>query len=447
MKSYLKSKEKLNFFTDRLFFMALIITLLFMVIIYQFYNIQIIDHETYAATVMANVQREVEIEAPRGLIYDRYGKPLVQNKAINVIQFDPEIKFAKDVDSNQILLNVANLLEAEGDSYIDHMPISKEPPFIYTDNEEEVKQFITNYVPYNNNEHKLELYKLSAEELINYLSGEKVYDLADTFSDSEKRKILAMRLQISPTKYQKYKKVTIAEGVSMKVVAAIEENQDDYPAITAEVDSQRYYTYGKPLGNIMGYMRKITESQYETMQEQGYDMDDIIGQVGVEGEFESTLRGMNGTRLIEVDNVGRTVSVSPLESKEAIPGNDVYLTIDADLQVAVYNALEKRLSEGIIDRLKGASKTTPLTGREVIVSMAKNNQVDLDLMKQASASSVQKQLYDKVEASYKKECIRLEAVESHLPEEERTSLSIKRHFANLLEEENSIISDRELAFF
>ena len=440
---YVSHKDRFKFLKDRVFFMAIVIAAMFIMVIYHFYGIQIIHHDTYAEMVISNVQREVEIEAPRGLIYDCYGKPLVMNQSINVLQFDPDIKLPKETDLNEILLNVANLLEKECDEYIDNIPISKEPPFVYTDDMSNVKQFITNYVPYNNNEHKLEIYKYSAKELLEYLCGESVYDLNEDFSDSEKRKILAMRIQISQTKYQKYKKVTIAEDVSMKVVAAIEENQEDYPAITAEVDSRRYYPYGKPLGNIIGYMRKITASQYEDLKDKGYDADDIIGQVGIEGEFEDTLRGINGNQLIEVDNVGRTVTVNTEEYTKAIVGNDVYLTIDADLQVQVYNALEKRLSEGIIQRLKGADKTIPLTGREIIVSMAKNNQIDLNKMEK-STSTTQKQLYQKILDSYNGALKRLAVSESQLPEEERTQLTLKEHFANMLDDEVSSITDQEL---
>lgn len=441
MRGYANSRERFKFLTDKLFYMAIVIVLMFIVVAYQFYNIQIMNHETYAQDVIANVQRDVEIEAPRGIIYDRYGKPLVSNAAVNVLQFDPQVKLAKGVDSNEILLKVANLLEAKNCNYIDNMPISKKPPFVYTEDETEVEQFITNYVPYNNNEHKLELYELSAEELMDYLCSEKVYDLDSHFSDIEKRKILAIRLQISQS-YEHYKKVTIAEDVSMEVVAAVEENQDDYPSITANVEEQRFYIYGKPLGNVIGYMRKITAKQYETMQEEGYDQDDVIGQVGVEGEMESTLRGIDGNQLIEVDNVGR--EVRSLKTQEAISGNDVYLTLDAELQVAVYNALEKRLSEGIINRLQGAAKTIPLTGREILVSMAKNNQLDLKIMSGADPSSAQRQLYEKIQASYEAEQARLAVVEKNVAEEDKTKLTFKKHFANMLDSETEYITNQEL---
>lgn len=443
MKKYLIHREKWTLIFNRVSFLVAIMIGMFLVIIYQFYQIQIIDHDYYAEQVIYNVQRTVELEATRGLIYDRYGKPLVTNKVIHVLQFNPEVKFAKNEDSNKTLLKVIELLEAEGCDYIDFVPISKAAPFVYTADESEVKEFIRDYVPYTEDTYE-EISGYSAPELMAYLTGESVYDLSDAFSDTEKRKILGVRIQISKSKYWKYKKVTIAEDVNMNVVAAIEENKEDYPAISAEIDSVRYYpeAYSKPLGNIIGYMRKITESQYESMEAQGYHADDLIGQVGIEGQFESTLRGINGSQTILVDISERTKKVT--DTVEAIKGNDVYLTIDADLQVKVYEALEKRLSEGIISRLEGVDKSLPLTGREILVSMAESNQLDLNLMNMENASQSEKDIYQKVNDAYEKEIARLKEVEKNKPQEEKTQFTKKQQFARLLEDENSSISDREL---
>lgn len=437
------NQKKYRFLSDRLFIVAIVIVGMFIVLIYQFYTLQIIEHATYEEDLRASVQREVEIPAIRGLIYDRYGKPLVSNKPIYVLKTDPQVSLKKD-DYNQILLKVAHLLEENEDTYIDNMPISKTVPFTFTEDAQSIRSFITNYVPYDNQEHKEELYTYSAPELMAYLRGEKGYNLAADISDEDARKILAMRLEISQTTYQKYKKVTLAKNISMETLAAIEENQDDFPSIMAEVESQRYYaeTYSKAFGNILGYTRQITESQYNTLKESGYEKDDLVGQVGIEGSMESELRGEKGSKLIEVDNAGRTVFT--LETKEAKAGNDVYLTMDADLQLATYQAMEKRLAEGIVARLKGAAKTTPLTGREILISMAKNNQLDFKMMKAAPETQMQKQLYNKIESAYQVALKELEEKEQNLPDEEKTNLTIKQHFANMLDSEEILITDREI---
>ena len=437
--------KKRKIFSDRLAIVVVTITAMFGVLIYQFYKLQILEHDNYEANVIASVQQEVELPAIRGLIYDRYGKPLVSNKPVYVLKTDPEVSGGIKADIyNEVLLSVARLLEANGDTYIDNMPITRETPFEFTEDAQSVRTFITNYVPYNNQEHKETLYKMTATELIDYLKGEDAYNLAEELSDEEARIILAMKLEISQTRYQKYKKVTLATDISMETVAAIEENQEEYISILPEVESERYYTeeYSKAFGNILGYTRKITQSQYESLKEEGYDKSDIVGQVGVEGMMEKELRGEKGSQLIEVDNVGRTVFT--LETNKAKPGNDVYLTMDANLQLATYNAMEKRLAEGIISRLQGKEKTIPLTGREVLISMAKNNQLDFNQMKEAPSSTMQKQLYDKINVSYEKRLEELEKLESSLPEEEKTNLSIKQHFSDMLDDENNIVTNQEL---
>ncbi len=441
MKPHKINEPKFRLLSDRLMIMFVGIIGMFLVITYQFYKIQIIEHDTYDQELRSTVQKEVEIPAIRGLIYDRYGKPLAINKAVYVLKYNPEISLKKG-ELDQILLKVANLLEANGDTYIDNIPISKTVPFVFTENTQSVRRFITNYVPYNDNEHKEVLYGYSAAELIDYLRSEDVFDMDASLSDEEVRKILAMRLEIRQTTYQKYKTVTIAQDISMKSLAAIEEQQTEYASVTPEVESQRYYPYSKAFGNLLGYTRMITESQYNALADKGYEKDDIVGQVGVESSMELELRGEKGSKLIEVDNVGRTVFT--LETEEASAGNDVYLTIDAELQVAAYNALEKRLSEGIIARLQGAAKTMPLTGREILVSMAKNNQLDFKVMSGASSDEAQYQLYSKVTASYTKELERLEEAEANLPEEEQTQLTLQEHFANMLDSEENLITDREL---
>lgn len=439
-------RNKLNpnkriFISDRLILLAGIFLCMYFILILKFYKLQIIDHESYEQDLRASVERTVEVPAVRGNIYDRYGKPLATNKPIYVLKVDPQVDLNKK-ELNKILLSVANLLEANNDTYIDNVPITKEEPFTFTGDDTTKRSFITNYLPYDDQEHKEELYTYSAEKLMDYMRND-VFALDKEFTNEEARKIIAMRLEMYQTAYQKYKKITIAEGISSETLAAIEENKEKYPSIMAEVESQRYYVYGKELGNVLGYTRKITASQYEAMKEQGYDQDDVIGQGGVESTMEDELRGEKGKKVIEVDNMGREVFT--LEEADNKDGNDVYLTIDVDLQLAAYNAIEKQLSAAIVQRLRGQGRgVMSLTGREVIASMVDNNQLILSDMEKAPQNEMQKQLYDKVKADYDKTIEALELAEKDLPDEEKTSLSLKQHFSNMVNADNSTITDREI---
>lgn len=443
----MKKLRKLNIrklLLDKLVIVTALFSGMFILNIKQFYKLQINNNEEYSEHLQADVERKVEIPASRGSIYDRYGRPLAFNKPIYVLKIDPQITFSHSDTLNNIIIDVVNLLEENGDSAIDPMPISKEAPFVFTESEQSVRSFITNYVPYNNQEHKEELYNYSAEELMNYLRGEDVFGLNEQMSDNDARKVIAIRLEMRQTTYQKYKLVTIAEGISMKTVAAIEENKKEYVNMKIEVEAERYYTYGKAFGNILGYTRTITESQYEKLKEEGYDQDDYVGQVGIESTMEAELRGDKGYQIIEVDNVGRQVVTK--EIKAPVNGNDVYLTIDAELQLAVYEAVEKRLSQAIVQRLRGqgGKNVIKLTGREVLVSMATNNQLDFKQMQEADESQMQKQLYNKINKSYQEALIVLEKNQKEMPEEERESLSIKQHFVNMLNGDELLITDREL---
>ena len=439
------NKKRFHLFSDRLFIIALIIAGMFMTITYQFYKIQIIEHDEYDKELRATTQKQVDIPAIRGIIYDRYGKPLAVNKTVYMLKVDPQVKLKNGV-LDQTLLKVARLLEANNDEYMDVMPISSTVPFVYTENQKTCERFITNYVPYNSTEEKTEvLYKYTAEQMIAYLRSSDVFNIDESFSDEEARKIIALRLLMRQTTYQKYVQVTLAQDISLQTLVAIEENQEEFPSIFVEAESQRYYPepYSKAFGNILGYTRHITEDQYNNLKDQGYEKDDIIGQVGIESTQEAELRGKKGSKYIEVDNVGRTVNTTEIEP--ATPGNDIFLSIDAELQVKIYNALEKRLSDALVERLKGTnSKAEPLSGHEILVSMAKNNQLDLEEMGRKEAGSVQRELYDKITDSFIKEQKRLQEAEANLPDEEKTDLSRKQHFANMLDSEEPVISDKEL---
>lgn len=434
------NQNKKKIFSDRLFIMGTVIAGMFLVLVFKFYKLQIIDHDANEEVLRIGVQRTVETPAVRGMIYDRYGKPLAINKPVYMLKVDPQVTMSKK-DLNRVLLNVANLLEENGDTYIDRIPISKTEPFTFTESKTSVKLFI-NSIPYNGEEHKEEILMYTAEELLDYLRSDDVFQVDEAISDEDARKIVALRLEMYQYAYQKYKKITIAEDITMETLAAIEENQQKYPSIMAEVEAQRYYTYGKEFGNILGYTRTITAKQYEQMKEQGYDQDDIIGQGGIESSMEDELKGEKGQEIIEVDNVGRKVFT--LYQTENKVGNDVYLSMDANLQLAAYQAVEKRLSEAIVQRMKGGMRNVQgLTGREILISMIDNNQLSLKVMESAPEEEMQSQLYKKINASYEEALIKLAEDEAQLPEEERTTLTLKQHFSDLLHEEDEI-TNREM---
>jgi penicillin-binding protein 2 len=135
----------LPIFKDRVFFIFVFVLLMFAVVTLQYYRLQIIEHNKYANDLRASVERQIEIPATRGLIFDRYGRPLAINKPTNVIKFDQQVKMRQDEVNrnkdqlNQVLLDVANIILGNNDKYIDNIPISEKPPFVFTGSETEIR--------------------------------------------------------------------------------------------------------------------------------------------------------------------------------------------------------------------------------------------------------------------------------------------------------------------
>ena len=415
--------------------MFLGISVMFGLVMIKLFKLQVVEHDSHVEELRYSTERKVETAGIRGLIFDRYGRPLATNKPVYTLKIDQQVKMPKK-DLNKVILEVCKILEANGDTYMDTIPISKTAPFIFTESESVREKFISS-IPYDGREHREKLLTHSAEELFEYLKSDDVFQIEDCYTDEEARKIIAVRHQMYQGAYQKYKPITIAEDISKATQANISERQAEYQNIFIEAESYRYYPYGEVLGNILGYTRTITNKQFEQMENLGYENDDIIGQMGIEQTMEETLRGKSGHEIIAVDNVGRKVHT--LESTQAVSGNDIFLTIDANIQLKVYEAIEKRLSEAIIQRIQGGAKdVAPLSPREILVSMVENNQIDIKKMKEAKADTMQYELSQKLNKWYE------ESLKDRQHSEKIKGLTLKEFLVLLLKQDQALVSDREL---
>lgn len=153
---------------------------------------------------------------------------------------------------------------------------------------------------------------------------------------------------LSLNEYKKYVPITLARNVSDKTVAYIMENNQSLIGIDIGQDWERTYTGGEAFSHILGYVGKISSEEMEKYadSDRDYTPDSIVGKSGIEQYMESELQGLNGEKQIVVNNVGKVVGEKNI-IKETVSGKDVYLSIDKDLQIAVYHILEQNLA-GII---------------------------------------------------------------------------------------------------
>ncbi|MBU7585623.1 MAG: penicillin-binding protein 2 [Nostoc sp. TH1S01] len=133
--------------------------------------------------------------------------------------------------------------------------------------------------------------------------------------------------------------IRIARDVSVAQITALKEYESELKDVEINTDAVRYYPHGQELAHILGYTRELTPEQLKDKQKEGYRLGDVIGQMGIEKAYETTLRGEWGGQQVEVDGAGRPIRI--LGEKQAKSGKDLHLTIDWELQKAADQALGK----------------------------------------------------------------------------------------------------------
>ena len=142
-------------------------------------------------------------------------------------------------------------------------------------------------------------------------------------------------------RYNQLQPVPLKEDVSEDLAIFLRERSEDYPGIDIVENWRREYPYAPMASHVLGFLGAIRESETTYYKNLGYDPDARVGQFGVEQTYESVLRGKSGYVKYEVDSRGRILRL--IERKEPIPGNDLQLTIDLDIQQFTEQALQTEI--------------------------------------------------------------------------------------------------------
>jgi penicillin-binding protein 2 len=133
--------------------------------------------------------------------------------------------------------------------------------------------------------------------------------------------------------------VTVKEDVAATRVAYLLEHQNEFPGVQISQVYLRHYERGNLAAQLLGYVGEITPEQLEAKGKDGYAAGDRIGQTGVEATYDTFLRGVPGVGRVYVDALGRVTSARQF-SQLPEAGNNLRLTIDADLQETAERAIE-----------------------------------------------------------------------------------------------------------
>lgn len=328
-------REKLR---DRYMILGICYILLGMVIVLQLANLQIIHGKEYDEASRRKVVREKKVIAPRGNIVDRYGVPIAVNRqgfTVDIVKTG-----VGDEEFNAALLRLVRIFEKNGETYNNRLSkyLTFNPLSFNGKSMEEINKWQKNEDILGLKEDEL----LSTPEAV-FKHLKKKFRIGDSYTDEEAYKIMTIQYEIlmDRWKFDTGNSINLARDVKYETVAEIEEKHHLLPGVTTDVEPMRKYIDAHLAAHVIGYVRGITAEQYDRLQGEGYGRNDIIGQTGIELTAERYLRGMDGQKKVEVDTSGR--QTDELYGKPAIPGNDIVLTLDMNLQKVAMESLERNI--------------------------------------------------------------------------------------------------------
>lgn len=422
----------INFISSRTVVLYLVFILLAGILINRIFQLQILEGAQKQAEFELKIKKERSIASTRGEIYDCNGKVLAYNELSNSVTIEDvyESGSQKNAQLNKTLKQVLSILKENGDeiSCDFDIYIDENGEFAFDVTGTRLQRFLADVYGHPKITELSEKEKnASPDDVIAYLGGRERYgvgeqtdpDKKDTFvlgmgyTKRELLDIINIRYTMSATNYQKYIPITIATDVSEETVAMVEENKEDLLGIEIAADTIRKYTDGPYYSHIIGYTGKISTDELAALNsEEGmegvehaldvneYKMNDIVGKAGIEKVMEEYLQGTKGYETVFVDRMGREIEV--VDRVEPGAGKNVYLTIDADLQAAVYNILEKFVAGILVDKIinvknydstdvSSANLKIPID--DVYGALFANNVIDISALAKAPSDEVQAEVY------------------------------------------------------
>lgn len=411
----------MNMITSRLIVLILVLFGMGGYLIYTIFQLQIVNGEEYFNNFQLRITKERTLPSTRGNILDCNGRLLAYNELAYSVTIEDvyESGRGKNASLNDTIIRLIRMIEANGDSIINdfHVVLDKKGNYQYNVEGTQLLRFLADVYGYSTVDMLKEKEKnATADELMQYLCSTSRYGVGDYTDDDssgfveglgytkeEVLKIVTIRYAMSANSYQKYISTTVANNVSEKTVAVVMENADVLDGVSIAEGTIRKYNDSIYFAQVVGYTGKIDQEELKTLQEQepSYDLNDTVGKSGIEASMEMELQGTKGSETVYVDNVGKVIKTS--DRVEAIAGNDIYLTIDSDLQKAAYHILESKLASILLAKIanikeyhapeSGSGGDIPIPIYDVYYACINNNIIDTSHFTSQYAGETEQQVY------------------------------------------------------
>ena len=373
-------KDKiLNMVLSREFVLILAIFLCGGILVHRLFTLQIVNGASYLENFQLTIRKERSIPAARGNIYDRNGRLLAYNELAYSVTIEDvyESGRMKNKNINETIYKVIRMIEDSGDEVISDFEIYLDSSgnYQYNVSDNALLRFLGDvYGEADVNKLEYKERTASPDEVIAYLCSSDRYGVGtyrekedgtlelipeEGYTKDEILKILTVRFALSANSYQKYIATTIATDVGEKTVAVVSENIQYLDGVNIAEDTIRKYVNSVYFSHIIGYTGKIPSERLVeyTERDSTYALNDQVGVAGIEASMEDILRGKKGSEVIYVDSFGKVIESTDYVEPGA--GDDIYLTLDTELQAAAYNILEQKIAGIVVSRIRNIKEYVP----------------------------------------------------------------------------------------
>ncbi len=350
-------------------FRYVILALLFLSVI-GFYTarlvtLQLIPPEGSTVTIdgekIAVTRRYVSVKARRGSILDTNGTPLVQDILRYQLELDAASFPTDDTAANELIHTLLTLLDAGGDEVrASSLPITwgyADDRYLYFLKPETVtsaararfEDYLTTIGLENTEDLTAKVVLDAMYSRYHLYEGSDADDMDTVQTDATKvllydshmaYRIACIRYDLEVLTFDTANPYRLADEVDLSLITPVKEQK--LRGVNFRVQTEREYCYPGYASHILGRTGAIQASKVDYYTALGYPLDALVGIDGIEGAMEETLRGIDGKMLIEEDAQGNILRQTMIE--EAIPGKDVYLTIDIELQIKAEQALADNIA-------------------------------------------------------------------------------------------------------